>query len=349
FNVIINERTKDNLRISGEGDLNLNIDSNGRINLSGRYEVTAGHFELNLYNIVNRRFDIVEGSSITWSGELMDASLDIRAVYEVETSASALMAAQTSGMDPSDASKFRQRLPFLVYLNVGGEITQPNLSFNIDMPEDERGAIGGQVYSRIRQIDQQEDERNRQVFSLLVLDRFFPDAGSDGSGGGAMALARNNLNQALSDQLNTLSDRLLGNTGLELDIGLYSYTDEQGAAPQDLTQLDIPAQKKPFDDRLILSVGSEVDFQGAEQSGEESAPVIGNVAIEYLITEDGRFRVKGFRKNQYENVIDGQIFVNGIALIFSKEFNKYKELFQKEVKEEKQRRSRKRDRNENKK
>lgn len=349
FNVIINERTKDNLRISGEGDLNLNIDSNGRINLSGRYEVTAGHFELNLYNIVNRRFDIVEGSSITWSGELMDASLDIRAVYEVETSASALMAAQTSGMDPSDASKFRQRLPFLVYLNVGGEITQPNLSFNIDMPEDERGAIGGQVYSRIRQIDQQEDERNRQVFSLLVLDRFFPDAGSDGSGGGAMALARNNLNQALSDQLNTLSDRLLGKTGLELDFGLNSYTDYQGAAPQDRTQLDITAQKKLFDDRLILSVGSEVDIQGTDQTGEESTPVIGNVAIEYLITEDGRFRVKGFRKNQYENVIDGQIFVNGIALIFSKEFNKYKELFQKEVKEEKQRRSRKRDRNENKK
>src|SRR5690606_3531366 len=136
-------------------------------------------------------------------------------------------------------------------------------------------------------------------------------------------------------------------TGLELDFGLNSFTDYQGAAPQDRTQLDITAQKKLFDDRLILSVGSEVDIQGTDQTGEESTPVIGNVAIEYLITEDGRFRVKGFRKNQYENVIDGQIFVNGIALIFSKEFNKYKELFQKEVKEERQRnRNRKRERNE---
>src|SRR5690606_13859769 len=131
----------------------------------------------------------------TWSGDPMDASLDIRAVYKVETSASALMAAQTSGMDASETGKFRQRLPFLVYLNIGGEITQPELSFNIDMSEDERGAVGGQVYSRIQQIDQQEDERNRQVFSLLVLNRFFPDSGSDGSDGGAMALARNNLNQ----------------------------------------------------------------------------------------------------------------------------------------------------------
>src|SRR5690606_18454685 len=144
-----------------------------------------------------------------------------------------------------------------------------------------------------------------------------------------------NLNQALSDQLNGLSDRLLGKTGLELDFGLNSYTDYQGAAPQDRTQLDITAQKKLFDDRLILSVGSEVDIQGTDQTGEESTPVIGNVAIEYLITEDGRFRLKGFRKNQYENVIDGQVFVNGIAFIFSKEFNKYSELWKKEIKKEK--------------
>src|SRR5690606_41685519 len=108
------------------------------------------------------------------------------------------------------------------------------------------------------------------------------------------------------------------------------------------------AQKKLFDDRLILSVRSEWDIEGSDPNGE-STPVIGNVAIEYLLTEDGRYRLKGFRKNQYENVIDGQIFVNGIALIFSKEFNKYKELVHKEVKEETQRRSRKRDRNENKK
>lgn len=333
FNVIINKQTGDNLRISGEGDLNLDIDPNGRMNLAGRYEVQSGHFEMNLYNLVRRRFEIAQGSSVIWAGDPMDANLDIRAIYKVETSATALMAAQTSGMDTSEAGKFRQRLPFLVYLNVGGEMTQPELSFNIDMPEEERGAIGGQVYSRLQQIDSQEDERNRQVFSLLVLNRFFPDSGSDGSGGGAMALARNNLNQALSDQLNNLSGELLGNTGIELDFGLNSYTDYQGNAPQDRTQLDITAQKKLFDDRLILSVGSEVDIEGSDPNGE-STPVIGNVAIEYLLTEDGRFRLKGFRKNQYENVIDGQIFVNGIALIFSREFNKYSELFRKEITKE---------------
>lgn len=333
FNVIINKQTGDNLNISGEGDLNLTINPNGRINLTGRYEVKDGHFEMNLYNLARRRFEIAKGSSIAWSGDPMDATLDIRAIYRVKTSAIPLMAAQTSGMDASEASRFRQRLPFLVYLNIGGEMTQPELSFNIDMPEEQRGAIGGQVYSRLQQLDSQEDERNRQVFSLLVLNRFFPESGSDGSNGGSMAIARDNLNQALSDQLNNLSDQLLDGTGIELDFGLNSYTNYQGNTPQDRTQLDITAQKKFFDDRLILSIGSEVDIQGSNPKDKANS-LIGNVAIEYLIDEDGRYRLKGFRKNQYTNVIDGQIFVNGIAFIFSKEFNKYRELWTKQIKDE---------------
>jgi translocation and assembly module TamB len=240
------------------------------------------------------------------------------------------MVSQTSGADAAQAQRFRQRLPFLVYLNVDGEMMSPELSFNIDMPEDDRGAIGGQVYSRVQQVNQQEEERNRQVFSLLVLNRFFPEAGSDGSGGGTTGIARDNLNQALSDQLNALSGKLLGKTGIELDLNLDSFTDYQGGAPQDRTQLDITAQKKLFDDRLILSVGSEVDIEGSNPEGEAS-PVIGNVSVEYLLTEDGKFRLRGFRRNQYENVIDGQLIVNGIALIFSKEFNKFNELWRREA------------------
>ncbi|HZH70276.1 MAG TPA: translocation/assembly module TamB, partial [Flavobacteriaceae bacterium] len=330
FNVIIDKQTGDNLMISGEGELKFNMYPNGRMTLTGPYEIKKGHFEMNLYNLVKRRFEIAEGSRVVWAGNPMDANLDISAIYRVETSASPLMVSQTSGADATQVQRFRQRLPFLVYLNVDGELMSPELSFTIDMPEDERGAIGGQVYSMVQQVNQQEEERNRQVFSLLVLNRFFPESGSDGSGGGTASIARDNLNQALSDQLNALSGKLLGNSGIELDLNLDSYTDYQGTTAQDRTQLDITAQKKLFDDRLILSVGSEVDIEGSNPEGE-SSPVIGNVSVEYLLTDDGKFRLRGFRRNQYENVIDGQLIVNGIALIFSKEFNKFNELWRKEA------------------
>ncbi|WP_310991995.1 translocation/assembly module TamB domain-containing protein [Aequorivita marina] len=325
--VILDQETGDNFKVFGDGEFDFTINPNGQMNLSGVYDIAGGHYEMNLYNLVSRKFDLAKGSRVSWSGDPFDAELDVKAQYKVEASASALMAPVSSGSDPSVKSKYRQVLPFYVYLNVDGELTQPVISFDLDMPKDEQGAIGGQVYGRLQQVNQQEGELNRQVFSLLVLNRFYPEPGSDGSRGGFATVARDNLNDALSDQLNTFSDKLLGNTGVELDFGLDSYTDYQGETPQERTQLDIAAQKKLFNDRLIVRVGSEVDLQGSSPNNEPT-PLIGNVSLEYLLTSNGRYRLKGFRRNEFENVIDGQTIVSGIALIFTQEFNKFDELWQ---------------------
>nr|WP_082041755.1 translocation/assembly module TamB [Lacinutrix sp. Hel_I_90] len=341
--IIIDEETGDYFKVSGHGDFNFTMKPNGRMNLVGTYNVDAGLYELNLYNLVNRKFELAPGSKVSWSGDPFDAKLDVRAIYNLKASASPLMAAQTSGADPAIQSKYRQVLPFYVYLNINGELLQPKISFKLDMPENEQGAIGGQVYGRVQQVNQQEGELNRQVFSLLVLNRFYPEPGSDGSKGGFATVARSNLNDAVSDQLNVFSNKFLEDTGFELDFGLDSYTDYQGDAPQDRTQLNIAAQKRLFDDRLIVRVGSEVDIQGSSSTGE-ATPLIGNVSLEYLLTENGRYKLKGFRRNEFENVIDGQTIVSGIGLIFTQEFNKFKELwdavFYNETKEEKSERER---------
>ena len=335
FKVILDQETGDNFQASGEGDLLFDIYPNGRTTMSGRLEINDGHYEMSLYNLVTRKFNIMDGSSIVWAGDPMDADLNITAVYEVETSASALMAPQLTSADLDVKDRYRQELPFLVYLNINGSIVQPKISFGLDMPEDEQGAIGGQVYGRVQQVNQQENELNKQVFSLLVLNRFFPDSGSDGSSGGTLSFARDNLNEALSDQLNMFSDRLLGETGVNLNFGLDTYTDYQGDAPQKRTELDISAQKSLFNDRLVVSVGSEVDLQGSSSVNEES-PVIGNVSLEYLLTEDGRFRLKAFRRKSFENVIDGQIIISGLSLIFTQEFNRFHELWNEIIRNEQQ-------------
>ena len=57
---------------------------------------------------------------------------------------------------------------------------------------------------------------------------------------------------------------MLGDSGFELDFGLKSFTDYQGSAPTDRTQLDIAAQKKLFNDRLTVRVGSAVDIDRSQ-------------------------------------------------------------------------------------
>ncbi|MEX0881978.1 MAG: translocation/assembly module TamB domain-containing protein [Cyclobacteriaceae bacterium] len=327
FNVVVDERSGDNLQIAGEADLKLNLDPNGRVTLAGRYEVEKGHYEMSLYGVVSRRFEFEEGSTLNWGGDPMDATLDLTAIYQVETSAAALMAASAAGGSRENMNKYRQELPFLVFLDLNGELLRPEISFRLDMPEEQKGAIGGTVYSQIQQLNGQEGELNRQVFSLLVLNRFFPDSGAEGGGGGTTAMAKSSVSQMLSGQLNSLSDNLLGNSGFEVDLDLDSYRDYQGASPQDRTQLNVNAKKRFMDDRLIVQVGSQIDIEGSSQAQESSSGMLGNVSVEYLLTENGRYRARGFRKNQFESIIDGQLLVTGLSLIFNRDFNRFRELW----------------------
>lgn len=331
FKIIIDEATGDNLLISGTGDFSLGLEPNGRIRLSGKYELSGGHYETNLYNLVKRKFSIAPGGSITWGGDPYDAQLDMSAIYAIETSVAPLMAARTSGQSDASTSVYQEKLPFEVFINVKGVLLKPEISFNLEMAEDDRGALGGQVYAQVQQLNNQEEELNKQVFSLLVLGRFFPGAGSDGSSGGPASLALDNVNKVLSGQLNNYSDKLFGKTGLELGFDLNSTAGTEGSAPQ--TQLGISAKKRLFNDRLVVQVGSDVDVAG-NQNAREGTPIIGNVSVEYLLTQDKRLRLQGFSKNVYEGVIDGQLTVSGIALIFSREFNKFKELWKRQVSEE---------------
>jgi hypothetical protein len=250
------------------------------------------------------------------------------ALYRVRTSAAELMAAQTAGIGAEARAQYNQELPFLVYLNIDGNLTRLEPSFRLDMPEEQRGAVGGNVYGQVQLLNSQEGELNRQVFSLMVLNRFFPDRGGDGSGGGTAGLARSSVSQLLSGQLNNLSDNILGTSGIDLDFDLDSFTDYQTGAPQERTQLNVNASTRFMDDRLIVQVGSQIDIEGSSQNMDRGNALLGNVSIEYLLTENGRYRLRGFRKNQFESFIDGQLIITGMSLIFNKEFNEFQELWQ---------------------
>src|SRR5690606_8555573 len=136
--------TEDKLVVSGEASLTLDIDDTGNMDLTGRYELTKGSYDFTFYNLVKRNFVIEKGSTITWSGKPMNAALDITASYRVETAPIDLVATQAG--EDSDLEPYRSRLPFLVYLNIRGDLLRPEISFSLDMPEQQRGAVGGSVY-----------------------------------------------------------------------------------------------------------------------------------------------------------------------------------------------------------
>lgn len=324
--VIVDERAGDQLVLSGKADLRYELFPNGRQTLTGRYEVGKGAYELSLYQLVKRRFELVPGSTITWRGNPTDAALDLRAMYRVKTAPLDLMSEQLSGADASQLNRYRQELPFEVYTRITGELLRPSVAFSLDMPEAQRGAMDGQVYARVQRLNQQDDELNRQVFSLLVLNRFVPAVQSQpGSGVNASSLARSSASQLLSSQLNSLSAKYL--KGVDLNVNVNSFTDYQSGQAADRTVAQLQLQKNLFNERLVVQLGSQVDLEGNRAREQKASDLLGDLSLEYLLNADGSLRLRAFRRQQFEGVVEGQLVVSGTSLVYSREFNRFSEAF----------------------
>jgi translocation and assembly module TamB len=319
FRIIIDERAGDMLEITGGADLLFQLDPSGNMQLTGLYEVTRGSYQLNFYDLVQRSFSITKGSNIRWSGDPLMADLNLQAIYELRTAPLDLMIDQV-GPNREMQAPYRREQPFEVQLNIKGELTQPDLSFDIDMPENARGAVNGSIYNRLLQLREDENELNQQTFALLVLNQFVP-SGKAGPGPGASELARGSASRMLSQQLNQLSDRYV--RGVDLEVGLDSYTDH--AEGQDRTDLNVRVGKAFLDDRLRVEVGGQFDIEG-QRAAEGADQFMGDISLEYSITEDGRYRLKAFRRNDWQGAVEGQIITTGASLLFKREFTTFEEL-----------------------
>lgn len=328
FRIVIDERAGDMLEVAGEANLSFDMDTRGNMSLAGIYELNRGFYEMRMYEIVRRRFELQAGSRLIWTGDPMAAEMQITAIHRVRTSALDLMADQLGGADEMTRTQYRQELPFDVYLELRGELMRPDLTFSLDMPESAQGALGGNVYNRIRQLNTMESELNTQVFSLLVLGRFLPPgiASEESRVFDAGAMARSSASSLLSGQLNALSERYV--RGVDLDFDLESFTDYQTGRPEDRTQLNVRMRRSLLDERLTIQVGGQIDLEGSEsEERQRAADILGDVSVEYRLTEDGRWGLRGFRQNKYEGVLEGQVIITGVSLLFNRDFNSFAEIF----------------------
>ena len=334
FTIIIDPASGDNLRVRAAGTLNTNIAPDGNITLSGRLDVTRGQYRMSLYQLATREFIIRRGSSITWDGNPYDAALDITAVYKVQAAPAELLVSQGED-DPTSKTVSRNRLPFNVLLKATDQLSKPTIGFDITLPENQRGALGGQVEAKLAQLRQpnQTSELSKQVFSLLILGRFVaqnPFQTSSGEGLVATQL-RGSASAVLTDQLTNLTDKYL--SGLGLDLGVTNQADYSSGEARSRTDLNVAVRRQLLNNRLTVRVGTDIALSGntgtqATQGKSSASNLAGDVSLEYSVLSDGRLRVRVFRQNSYED-IDGALIRTGAALVFQRDYRDLKELFSK--------------------
>ncbi|MCO4294660.1 translocation/assembly module TamB domain-containing protein [Solitalea sp. MAHUQ-68] len=333
LHIIVDQQSGDNLRVKGAALMNATMDLSGKLSLTGTYLISEGSYELSMSGLIRRKFNIKEGSSITWTGEPTSANVDITAVYSLETSAMELFENQVNSASATDRNKYKQKLPFEVNLIIKNELLHPEISFQLDMPEEERSRyeISSNVYNRIKQINTDESELNKQVLGLLVMNRFIasdPFSSLQSSGGGGVeSLARQSASKLLSEQLNNLAGDLI--KGVDLSFDLASEEDYSSGKLENRTDLNVGVSKELFGGRTSVYVGSNFELEGQDTPNKKSTNIAGDVAIEYKLSRDGRYKLRAYRKDEYQSIIEGQVIETGLSFILTMDYDHFKELFHK--------------------
>ncbi len=326
FTLVIDERNGDALKMQGGANLAGGIDESGKLSLTGNYELTNGSYQLT-FNFLKRKFDIQRGSVITWTGDPTSAMVNITALYETKAAPIDLVQPMLAGQSDNEINKYKQKIDIQVFLKMTGDLLKPQISFEIALPQDELSQWTV-VDTKLQQLKTDESELNKQVFALLLLGRFVgEDITQSAASTSTSTLVKQSVSKILTDELNKLAGNLI--QGVDLSFGLNSQDDYSTGTQQSRTDLTVGVSKSLLNDRLKVSVGSNFELESPTGTNRDAANIAGDVAIDYLLSEDGRYKIRGYRKNEYEGVIEGQVVETGLTFIYTLDYDHFKELFAK--------------------
>ena len=329
ISLIIDQANGDFVKLQGEAQLTGGIDPSGKTTLVGVYQVEEGAYEMSV-SLLKRKFEIQKGSTITWTGEPMTANLDITAVYKTDAAPLDLLQQQLTGVTGNQLNQYKQRIPFNTLLMMKGELLKPVISFDITTSK-ENNSVSAEVIdnttAKLDQLRRDESEMNKQVFALLLLNRFIGENPFQSETGlSASTLAKQSVSRILSEQLNNLASDLIG--GVELNFDLESTEDYSSGNKNERTDLNVGVSKRLFDDRLKVTVGNNFALEGDARQNEEMTNIAGDITLDYSLSKDGRYMLRAYRKNDYQVALQGQIIETGIGFIITLDYDKFREIFE---------------------
>lgn len=322
--IVIDEVNGDALKIKGNAQLNTGITPSGEFYIFGLYELTSGQYDLT-FEVLKRQFKIEKGSTLLWTGDPMKAQIDITAAYA--------LSADLTALSDEDRVRLYGKVPIKVLLKMQGNLSSPDISFDIVLDEtlassDVKNFVEDKAL--FKPFENDPVAMNKEIFSLLILNRFSGTQSSDFfSGVGAEAIARQSVSKLLTDQLNVLAGDLI--KGVKLDFNLNSNFQPAQSGTGVRTDLNVGLSKAFLNDRLTVSVGRNFQIENTTGIQKSSTEIFDNIALNYNLTKDGRYLFRAYRKNEFF-ILDGYVQETGVSFAVTLNYETFKELFSKQKK-----------------
>jgi hypothetical protein len=304
--IVIDRVSGSSLKGSGTGNLLIEINTKGKFNMYGDYNINKGFYNFIYGGIINKPFEIQQGGVISWDGNPMNANLNIQAIHRVKANPKVLL---------TDLNTSRKIAVDLV-TDISGSLFDSDEDFSIIIPNS-----SSTVASELSFVLNNDDENAtlRQFFSLLIAKSFFNDDNTASNGSSAITGTTSDIiSGALSDIFNEEGDKF------QIDLG-YTAGDKSDVQEYNIdNQVDI-SLKTQINDKILIDGNLGVPVGTKTQSN-----VIGEVKVEFLVDDEGRLRYTVFnRQNEVQYSEEEEGYTQGIGLVYQIDFSNLKEMFSK--------------------
>lgn len=312
FQLVIDPTVGSALKGRGNGMLNLHINpGNGIFNMYGDYTLIEGSFLFSLQNIITKKFIIESGSMIQWTGEPVDARLDINAVYKLKTSLQPLLNTVTASSDDDQSgSRISDRsVPVDCKIHIGGRLSNPQLDFSVVVP-----VTDIETQAAVASVLNTQEAQAQQFISLVALGTFSNSGSANIGASSGVATGLEMLTNQLTNWFSTDDYRIILNyragsemTGDEVDFGFSTNL---------------------INNRMLVEVEGNYIIDNKQAVSNNVSNFMGEAHVTWLIDKSGNLRLKAFTQTIDRFDENQGLQETGIGISYKEDFNNFKDLKQ---------------------
>jgi len=305
--LIFNPNTGGNIKGKGSGNLNLQINNPGELDIFGTYTIEQGEYLFSLQNIINKKFEVRNGGTINWNGNPLEANMDIEAIYETKASLYELFLNE----------EYRRRILVECKLYLSGKIQNPTIDFGIELPTADQ-----ETRTNLQNAINTQEEMSKQFLSLIVINSFLPNTNyipptSQSITSSYAPAVGVTTSELLSNQLSNWLSQISN----DFDIGFrYRPGDEISS-----DEVEVALSTQLLNDRV--SINGNVDVGGNETSTNTSN-IVGDFTVDVKINKSGKLRVKAFTRANDKLLYEWSPYTQGVGLFYREEFDHFDQLMQ---------------------
>ncbi len=306
--LVIDPTVGDIIKGRGEGALNLHINPRQNVfEMYGDYTISEGSYLFTLQNIINKKFIIEEGSTISWVGDPIDAMLNINAIYKVKASLQPLLAGSVS----SNTSTRAMQVDCIIHLS--DRLTKPTVTFDVVVPN-----ADPDVQAVVANALSTPESRSQQFLYLLVANSFISEGTSNTSSNiGVTASAATGF-ELLSNQLSNW----LSADDYNIVIRYRPKTDVAS------DEIDFGFSTELISNRLLLEVEGNYLVDTSMAVNQNAANLMGEAYLTWIIDRAGNLRLKGFTHTIDRFDENQGLQETGIGIYYKQSFDNFRDLKQ---------------------